>query len=109
MPELSREDPARSVTACEVIADQCLGEMITVALGGVDEVDAAVRRRIEDLVGLSLAEVDSPFAAQLPGAKADDGYGKTGAAERQEAHYRSRRGTTLSSIAGHAADRGSRS
>src|ERR1035437_1811010 len=57
-----------------------------VTFGGVNEVDAAIRRCIEDGIHLLLGEVDAPFAAELPGADADDGRLQTGFAESSIAH-----------------------
>ena len=74
MAELGRHDPARTVMPRQIVADQFFRKVIrAVAFGGVNEVDAAIRRRVEDGVGLGLRKIAAPFAAELPGAGADDG------------------------------------
>jgi hypothetical protein len=72
MAELRGHEPARPVAARQIIADQPLGEVVAVTFGGVNEVDAAFRGRVEDGVGLGLREIPAPLAAKLPGADADD-------------------------------------
>ena len=86
MAELGGDDPARAVVAAEVIADQALGEVVAVAFGGVDEVDAQFGGLVEDGVHLGLGEVAAPFAAELPGADADDGHSQARAAKKSIAH-----------------------
>jgi hypothetical protein len=53
---------------------------------GVNEVDAAVRRRVENGVGVGRREIFSPFAAELPRADADDRDTKSGFAKNPIAH-----------------------
>jgi hypothetical protein len=88
MAELGRYDPARAVAPREVIADQTLGEVVAITLGGVNEVDATVRRSVEDGVGLGLREIAAPLAAELPRAQSDDGHAKAGLAESSITHGR---------------------
>ena len=89
MAEFRRHDPVRTVTARQIIADEFFRKMVrAVAFGGVNEVDAAVRRRVEDGVHLGLGEIDAPFAAELPGAGADDGDAQTGFAQNPITHGR---------------------
>ena len=87
MAEFGRHDPARTVTARQIIADEFFGKMVrAVAFGGVNEVDAAIRRRVEDGVGLGLCKIPAPFAAELPGAGADDGDAQAGFAQNSITH-----------------------
>jgi len=72
MAELGRHQPARPVAARQIIADQPFGQVVTVTFGGVDEIDTAFRRRIEDGVSLGLREIAPPLAAKLPRADAND-------------------------------------
>ena len=87
MAELGRHNPARAVMPRQVIADQPFGKMVrAVAFGGVHKVDAAVGRRVEDGIGVGLREIAAPFAAELPGAGADDGDAQTGFAKNTITH-----------------------
>ena len=87
MAEFRRHDPARAVAARQIIADEFFRKMVrAVTFGGVNEVDAAIRRRVENGVHLGLREIDAPFAAELPGAGADDGDAQTGFAQNSITH-----------------------
>ena len=79
--EFGRDDPAGTVVAREVIADECLGQMRTVALGRVDQIDtlSAASSRIASTS--RLREIVAPFTAELPGAGANNGYAQASAAE----------------------------
>src|ERR1039458_1073191 len=81
MAELGGHEPERAVVAAEVIADQALGKVVAVALGGVDQVDAEIARLIENGVRLGLGKGAAPLSAILPGAEADDRDPQAGAAE----------------------------
>lgn len=54
--------------------------MIAVAFGGVDQVDAEAAGAVEDLIDRVLRH-HAPFAAELPGAEADDGNDQVSVAE----------------------------
>ena len=84
--ELGRDEPVRTVVAAEVIADQPLGEVIAVAFGGVDEVDADFGRLVEDGVRLGLGKGAAPLTTILPGAKADDRHPQARAAKNSITH-----------------------
>ena len=71
--ELGGDDPAVPVVPRQVVADQALGQVIAVALGSIDEVDAGLGRLVEDGVDLGLPESLAPLPAQLPGADPDHG------------------------------------
>ena len=89
MAELGGDEPARAVVAAEIIADQAFGKVVAIAFGGVNEVDAELRRLVEDGVRLGLGKGAAPFAAKLPGAEADDRNPQAGAAENSIAHGQS--------------------
>src|SRR5208283_3459150 len=84
--EFCGDDPAGTVVAGEVIADEFFGGVIAVAFGGVDEVDAGVGGGVEDGVGLILGKDAAPFTAQLPGAHPDDGQTQSSFAKNAVAH-----------------------
>ncbi len=71
--ELGGDDPAVAVVPGQVVPDEALDPVIAVALGRVDEVDAALRGLVEDGVHLGLFEGPPPLPAELPGAEADRG------------------------------------
>ena len=52
----------------EVAADELFGQMVSVALGRVDDIDPAVRSSPQDGIDLPWGEILSPFAAELIGA-----------------------------------------
>src|SRR4051812_3637243 len=79
--ELGRHDPAGAVMALEVVPDEGFGKVIAVTLGRVEQVDAGSCRLVEDGICFALREGPSPFAPELPGAKADNGNLQAGAAE----------------------------
>lgn len=50
-------------------ADQRLGEVVAVALGGIDEVDAQLAGPPHDPVDLDLRELLAPLPTELPSAQ----------------------------------------
>ena len=52
-------------------ADERLGQVIAVALSGVDQVHPQLVGAAQELVHLRLGEASSPFAAPLPGPNPD--------------------------------------
>ena len=87
MAEFGGDEPARAVAARQIIADEFFGQVMRpVTFGGVNEVDAAVRRRVENGIGLGLRKIFPPLAAELPGADADDRNAQTGAPQNSVSH-----------------------
>ena len=67
-------------------ADERLGSVVAVTLGGVDQIDAELAGAIEHRIDVGLGEVFSPFAAELPGANSDDGDDEVGFSESAVLH-----------------------
>ena len=53
--------------------DQLFREMVSVALGSINQIDAEIRGLSKHGVNLGLLECLAPFSAELPRADADDG------------------------------------
>jgi hypothetical protein len=82
MAELGGDHPLVPVAAPgERVADEGLGGVVAVTLGGVDEVDAEVGGAVDDPVRLALREVLRPLPAELPRPQPDDRDAQVGAAE----------------------------
>ena len=69
----------------EEAADQLLAAPVAVDVGGVEQRDAGVDGRGEDVQGVLLVDV-TPVRAELPGAEPDDRDGPAGAAEGAGVH-----------------------
>lgn len=71
-PHLRRDEgPEHIVHGRAIAPDEALGAPIAVDVGGVDEVDVGVQRRIEYLRGRFGADI-APIGSELPGADSDD-------------------------------------
>ena len=71
--ELGGDHPMVTVTL-DRFADQTFGQVITVTLGGVDEVDSQFLGAFQYAVDLLLREGLAPFSAKLPGTNAHGGH-----------------------------------
>ena len=65
-----------------MVADDLLGVALGVAVGGVDEVAAALEVAIEDLLGLFDAGAPAPVFAERHGAEAEGADAQARASER---------------------------
>ena len=61
--------------ALDGLADEPFGDVVAVALGGVEEVDAEFAAALQDGAHLVDLVVAPPLAPELPGADSDDGAG----------------------------------
>ena len=86
--KLCGHNPAGTVVAAEVVADQALGKVVPIAFGGVYEIDAKFGGLIEDGIHFGLGESATPLAPKLPGAEANHGHTQAGAAENSIVHGR---------------------
>ncbi len=75
------EEMVAEVEVFEGLADEAFGGVVAIAFGGIEEVDAEFVGAFEDGSGFFLGVVFGPFAAELPGAEADDAYFEIGFAE----------------------------
>src|SRR5258708_2887167 len=77
MAEFRPDNPILAIAANRA-ANQSLGKVIAITLGGVDQIDARLAATVEQRIHLGLREVFSPFATELPGADPDDRYFQPG-------------------------------
>src|SRR5439155_22634535 len=86
MAELAGHDPPRAVVAGHIIPDQPFGQVITVTLSRVHQVDAQLRPLIKNGIRLSLRIIMAPLPAQLPRADPNDRHPQPRAAQNPVAH-----------------------
>ncbi|MDP6085876.1 MAG: hypothetical protein QGH70_01040 [Nitrospinota bacterium] len=79
------DDPVPVGALLEELADHFLAVPLTVGVGGVDEIDPRVDRRVEGLVAHGVVH-GSEHSADGHRAKADDGHFQSGLSERALFH-----------------------
>src|SRR5206468_1321814 len=85
LADLGRNDRALTATRLEGAADQLLRAPVAIDVGGVDEIDAAIERRIER--GERILVVDRPpIGADRPAAKSDFAQVPSGAGDMSFVH-----------------------